>query len=104
MAEINHRVVELNGDVTLANLETIHGSIRAALASCANVTIDCSPLGETDISLLQMLVAASRTKGVTLQGPLPESVSALLRRCGLPLPDDRADRIFSALHGKEQAS
>jgi anti-anti-sigma regulatory factor len=50
--------VALTGALTIRTIETVHATLREAIAQHCNVSIDCTAATEVDLSFIQLLVAA----------------------------------------------
>ncbi|MGF3027223.1 STAS domain-containing protein [Methylobacterium aquaticum] len=77
----------LPGDCTVRVIRTLHGEIAAALASTADLTLDCTGVERADIALVQLVVSAAGTaerqsKRLTLVGA-SDVVKGAFARAGL---------------------
>ncbi len=63
MADVQPNSVRLTleGSVTVRNIDGLHANLVAALTQPGGVLVDCTALEETDLSLIQLLLAARRT-------------------------------------------
>jgi len=50
--------VALAGALTIRTADTVHATLREAIAQHCNVSIDCTAATEVDLSFIQLLVAA----------------------------------------------
>lgn len=80
-------VLHLAGEMTLRQAGALHEQLRGAAADHGQVEIDCAGISEIDISVVQLLVAASKSAeaaGKTLSVRFPEggALDAVLRRAG----------------------
>jgi anti-anti-sigma regulatory factor len=50
--------VALAGALTIRTIETVHATLREAIAQHGSVSIDCTAATEVDLSFIQLLVAA----------------------------------------------
>lgn len=76
------RIVALKGPLTLANAESTKAALLAGLDAGA-IMLDCSDVEETDVTGVQLLLAA-RNRGFGLAAPLPAILAEAFERCGLP--------------------
>ncbi|MFH6787370.1 MULTISPECIES: STAS domain-containing protein [Methylobacterium] len=79
--------VTLPDDCTVRTIGTLHGEIAAALASTADLALDCAAVARADIAFVQLVVAASATaerqaKRLTLVDA-PDIVRSAFARAGL---------------------
>jgi len=80
-------VLRLSGSVTIREGEALKNALLARLTPGARVDIDLAAVEETDLGLLQLLLAAdirAAQAGAALRvaRPLPEAVQQTLSRCG----------------------
>ena len=76
--------IELTGAITIREIEAIRRDLLAKLESKAPLEIDLSGVTETDISLIQLIIAAEKSGGpIRLAQPYPEAVQLALARSGL---------------------
>jgi len=83
--------IELTGAITIREIETVRRDLLAKLESKVPLEIDCSGITETDISLIQLVLAAEKSAAkhgaaIRLTQPYPEAVQQVLARCGLAAP------------------
>jgi ABC-type transporter Mla MlaB component len=79
--------LSLSGAITIRDIDAAHQQLLAACESCAEIEIDCSEVTDTDISLIQLLIAADVSaarsgKKVQLLKPYPEAIQHALNRGG----------------------
>ncbi len=77
----------LERSVTVRNIDGLHANLLAMLSQQCPVVIDCSALEETDLSLIQLLVAARRSaqqsgRSLALAGPAMGALQVALRQGG----------------------
>jgi anti-anti-sigma regulatory factor len=77
----------LRGNLTTANSEETRAAVMQALSRHDSVVLDCEGATEIDLTLVQILVAASRTaaqahKRIELKSPPTGPLAEALRRCG----------------------
>jgi hypothetical protein len=76
--------IALTGAITIREIEAIRRDLLAKLESKTPLDIDLSGVTETDISLIQlMLAAASSGAAIRLAQPYPEAVQQVLARSGI---------------------
>jgi len=79
--------IELTGAITIREIEAVRRDLLAKLESKAPLEIDCSGVTETDISLIQLVLAAEKSgAAIRLTQPYPEAVQQVLARSGLAVP------------------
>ena len=76
--------IALTGAITIREIEAIRRDLLVKLESKTPLDIDLSGVTETDISLIQLMLAAAKT-GVPIRiaQPYPEVVQQVLARSGL---------------------
>ena len=83
----------LGGPLTVAACEQLHADLLSALSRPGDVRIELDPVSETDLSLLQILIAAERSaaaagKRIALIAPPQGEFARALQSCGFqPAPD-----------------
>ena len=76
--------IELTGAITIREIEAIRSDLRAKLQAKTPLEIDLSGITETDISLIQLMLAAEKSGAeIRLAQPYPEAVQQVLVRSGL---------------------
>jgi len=80
--------IELTGAITIREIEAIRSDLRAKLQAKTPLEIDLSGITETDISLIQLMLAAEKSAAnlgavIRLAQPYPEAVQQVLARSGL---------------------
>ena len=76
--------IELTGAITIREIEAVRRDLLAKLESKAPLEIDLGGVTETDISLIQLIIAAEKSGGpIRLAPPYPEAVQLVLARSGL---------------------
>ncbi|MFC5413302.1 lipid asymmetry maintenance protein MlaB [Dongia soli] len=85
--------------VTIRNIEVVHTEILGALSAAGRIEIDCSDLGEADLSLVQLLIAlrksaARRNTPLALIPPSSGLPRDILKRADL-LPSAQDSRSSS---------
>jgi hypothetical protein len=81
--------IELTGAITIREIEAIRRDLLAhleskGLASKTPLQIDLSGVTETDISLIQLMLAAEKSGvPIRLAQPYPEAVQQVLARSGI---------------------
>jgi anti-anti-sigma regulatory factor len=76
--------IELIGAITIREIEAIRGDLLAKLQAKTPLEIDLSGVTETDISLIQLMLAAEKSgAAIHLTQPYPEAVQQVLARSGL---------------------
>ena len=83
----------LPGVATIRTIAGLHDEIQALLQSHDRIVIDCSPLTEADLSLVQLLLSARRSamaagKSLALGAPASGVLHEVLRRGGLLAAQD----------------
>lgn len=81
-------VLALSGPATIVACHDIHARLLAALDAEGDLTVDCSDITETDLSFVQMLLAARRSaearrKRLVLASPAEGALLETLARAGL---------------------
>jgi two-component system chemotaxis sensor kinase CheA len=81
------RHLTLPGSLTVAVCETLQADLAAALDEADDIVVDVDPDAETDLSFLQLLVAAERSahargKRVALSAPPAGVFAEAIRVCG----------------------
>ncbi|AWB25309.1 STAS domain-containing protein [Methylobacterium currus] len=79
--------ITMPGDCTLRSIRALHGEIAAALASTADLALDCAGVERADIAFVQLVVSAAgtaerRAKRLTLVGA-SDVVQGAFARAGL---------------------
>jgi ABC-type transporter Mla MlaB component len=82
------RVVTLSGDLTIRHAAEVQGFLADRLKKYDNIELDCTAITETDLSFLQLLVAASKSaaaagKRIHLDRQRAGCVGDLVERAGL---------------------
>jgi ABC-type transporter Mla MlaB component len=77
----------LQGSLTLQTIEAVHAELVALLEHHDAIELDCAGLAETDLSLVQLIIAAQKSarrlgKSVTLAGPASGALAKVLSRAG----------------------
>jgi anti-anti-sigma regulatory factor len=76
--------IELIGAITIREIEAIRSGLLAKLQAKTPLEIDLSGVTETDISLIQLMLAAEKSGvAIRLTQPYPEVVQQVLARSGL---------------------
>lgn len=76
--------IELIGAITIREIEAIRSGLLAKLQAKTPLEIDLSGVTETDISLIQLMLAAEKSGvAIRLTQPYPEAVQQVLARSGL---------------------
>src|SRR5690349_11526370 len=76
--------IELIGAITIREIEATRGDLLAKLQTKTPLEIDLSGITETDISLIQLMLAAEKSGApIRLAQPFPEAVQQVLARSGL---------------------
>ena len=76
--------IELTGAITIREIEAIRRDLLTRLESKAPLEIDLGGVTETDISLIQLIIAAEKSGApIRLAQPYPEAVQLVLARSGL---------------------
>jgi len=76
--------IALTGAITIREIEAIRRDLLAKLESKTPLDIDLSGVTETDISLIQLMLAATKTGvSIRLAQPYPEVVQQVLARSGI---------------------
>ena len=76
--------IALSGAITIREIQAIQRDLLAKLESKTPLDIDLSGVTETDISLIQLMLAAEKTGvSIRLAQPYPEAVQQVLARSGL---------------------
>ena len=81
--------IELTGAITIREIEAIRRDLLThlesnGLESKAPLEIDLGGVTETDISLIQLIIAAEKSGGpIRLAQPYPEAVQLVLARSGI---------------------
>ena len=80
--------IELIGAITIREIEATRGDLLAKLQTKTPLEIDLSGITETDISLIQLMLAAEKSAAnlgvaIRLAQPYPEAVQQVLARSGL---------------------
>ena len=83
----SQRIVNLAGPLTVAGCEGVKLEVAAALDEADLVELAVDPDAETDLTFLQLLIAAERTaagrgKQVRLQAPPAGAFAQALAACG----------------------
>lgn len=87
--------VAMTGEMTMRNAFAICEQLSDALAGDGDILVDCSETTETDVSFLQLLVAAHKKavalgKSVTVRAPRDGAVHTALGRAGFLDGEGRA--------------
>lgn len=76
--------IELSGAITIREIEAIRRDLLARLEAKASLEVDLSAVTETDISLVQLMLAAAKSGApIRLIPSYPEAVQQVLARSGL---------------------
>jgi anti-anti-sigma regulatory factor len=76
--------IALTGAITIREIEMVRRDLLAKLESKTPLDIDLSGVTETDISLIQLMLAAEKSGvSIRLAQPYPEVVQQVLARSGL---------------------
>jgi hypothetical protein len=76
--------IALTGAITIREIEAIRRDLLAKLESKTPLDIDLGGVTETDISLIQLMLAAEKTGvPIRLVQPYPEVVQQVLARSGI---------------------
>jgi hypothetical protein len=76
--------IALTGAITIREIEVVRRDLLAKLESKTPLDIDLSGVTETDISLIQLMLAAEKSGvSIRLAQPYPEVVQQVLARSGL---------------------
>ena len=76
--------IELTGAITIREIEAIRRDLLTTLESKVSLEIDLGGVTETDISLIQLIIAAEKSGApIRLAQPYPEAVQLVLARSGL---------------------
>lgn len=82
--------LRLSGDCGLRTIRILHEAVSAALATSADVEIDCADCDHTDVSFVQLMVAAAKTAertGARLRlTNMPDAGRTAFARAGLTPP------------------
>lgn len=86
----SHTLV-LSGDAGIKSAQDVAQSLRDAIESHAQVSVDTQTLGAADITTIQTLLAArafaaARNKSLTLLAPLGQNLEAVLQQAGFLAP------------------
>jgi len=88
--------IELIGAITIREIEAIRSDLLAKLQAKTPLEIDLSGVTETDISLIQLMLAAEKSGiAIRLTQPYPEAVQQVLARSGL---DAAGATIWTPVH------
>jgi anti-anti-sigma regulatory factor len=79
--------LQLTGEMTLRQAGALQAQLRSEAAEHDHVVIDCADVSEIDISVVQLLVAASKSaeaagKSVSVRFPEGGVLDTILRRAG----------------------
>jgi len=82
-------VLRASGAITIREGDALKNELLARLKPGARVDVDLADVGETDLGIVQVLLAAdiSAAKagaGLRVLRPLPEAIQQMLARCGFP--------------------
>ena len=76
--------IELTGAITIREIEAVRRDLLAKSKSKTPLDIDLSGITETDISLIQLMLAAEKSGvPIRLAQPYPEAVQQVLARSGI---------------------
>jgi anti-anti-sigma regulatory factor len=76
--------IALTGAITIREIEAIRRDLLVKLESKTPLDIDLSGVTETDISLIQLMLAAAKSgASIRLTQPYPEAVQQVLARSGI---------------------
>jgi anti-anti-sigma regulatory factor len=76
--------IALTGAITIREIEAIRRDLLVKLESKTPLDIDLSGVTETDISLIQLMLAAAKSgASIRLAQPYPEPVQQVLARSGI---------------------
>ncbi|GAB2175417.1 STAS domain-containing protein [Dongia sp. agr-C8] len=76
--------IEIVGPVTIREIEAIRRDLLAKLEAKTPLEIDLGGITETDISLIQLMLAAEQSGvAIRLVQPYPEAVQQVLARSGV---------------------
>jgi hypothetical protein len=76
--------IELTGAITIREIEAIRRDLLTKLESKTPFELDLSGVTETDISLIQLILAAEKSgANIRLAQPYPEAVQQVLARSGI---------------------
>ncbi len=76
--------LELTGAITIREIETVRRDLLAKLESKTPLEVDLSGVTETDISLIQLMLAAEKSGApIRLTQSTPEAVQQALARSGI---------------------
>jgi hypothetical protein len=76
--------IELTGAITIREIEPIRRDFLSKLESKTPFELDLSGVTETDISLIQLILAAEKSgANIRLAQPYPEAVQQVLARSGI---------------------
>ncbi len=94
MIALGSQIFPLAGSLGLRDAARLSAELAEALAQPGPLTIDCSGLGDVDLAIVQLLVAAHKTaaatgKPLTLVSPPGGPLAALLVQAGFVSPDGR---------------
>jgi len=88
--------IELIGAITIREIEAIRSDLLAKFQAKTPLEIDLSGVTETDISLIQLMLAAEKSGvAIRLTQPYPEAVQQVLARSGL---DAAGATIWTPVH------
>ncbi|HEY4163860.1 MAG TPA: STAS domain-containing protein [Dongiaceae bacterium] len=81
-----HRL-QISGAITIRDIDDVREKVLAGLGQSDRLEIDCSDVSETDISLIQLLLAAEISaaksgKSIAVLRPYPEAIQQALTRGG----------------------
>jgi ABC-type transporter Mla MlaB component len=76
--------IELSGAITIREIEAVRRDLLAKLESKAALEVDLSGVTDTDISLIQLMLAAEKSGApIRLAQSYPEAVQQVLARSGI---------------------
>ena len=76
--------IELSGAITIREIEVVRRELLAKLEAKAPIEVDLSGVTETDISLIQLMLAAEKSGApIRLVQSFPEAVQQVLARSGI---------------------
>lgn len=83
----------LERSVTVRNIDGLHANLLAALSQQVGIVVDCDALQETDLSLVQLLLAAMRSarqagRSFSLAGPASGALQVALQQGGFVVDHD----------------
>jgi ABC-type transporter Mla MlaB component len=86
-AESAIKVLELDGDLTIENMQELHQILLDSLKNCHELSLSFAKVTAVDFSFVQLLCAAHRAavraeKVMRLPGECPEALRTVVRESG----------------------